>query len=259
MVWQIVALINDKMPFSKQKIHAFVLILSTIGLLSCQKQQANSLDVQLVWQGKPLNCEQVLPIGDWKIEQLQFYLADFQLDGQPQALLANDWQNQHIALLGTDCHSAGQWQVQLREPLQSGELRFTLGVPEHLNHQNPLTATSPLQQSDMHWSWQNGYKFFRLDLQEATSGWSMHLGATGCSAASVMRAPSAPCLAPNRPQVVINYQQGAKLSLDLAPLFAGFTPAADNSCMSDPHQQSCQQLLPVFGIGGAQQLWRSAQ
>lgn len=261
MVWQIVALINDKMPFSKQIIKALVLILSVTSLVACQKQPPTALSVQLLWQGQPLACGQPLPLADasWQLEQLQFYVSDFQHNGQPLLLVENDWQSTQVSLLGTDCQSPGQWQILLQQPLPSGELRFTLGLPSTLNHQNPLTAQSPLQQSDMHWSWQNGYKFFRLDLQGAAGGWSMHLGSTGCRSASVMRAPSAPCLAPNRPQVALQYQQGDKLTLDLAPLFAVLTPSADNSCMSDPNQHSCQQLLPVFGLGGAQQLWQSAR
>ncbi len=257
MVWQNVALSNDKMSFSKQIIKALALILGASLLVSCQKPQPTVLSVALLWQGQPLACGQPLPLpaANWQLAQLQLYLADFQHNGQPLRLLENDWQNQQVALLGTDCHSAGQWQVLLQQPLPSGELSFSLGLPAALNHQNPLTAKSPLQQSDMHWSWQNGYKFFRLDLQGPAGGWSMHLGSTGCSSASVMRAPSAPCIAPNRPQVVLNYQQGATLTLDLAPLFSQLTPAADNSCMSDPNQQSCQLLFPVFGLGGTQQLW----
>lgn len=255
MVWQIVALINDKMPFYKQIIKALALICGVNLLVSCQKQPPTAVSVQLLWQGQPIACGQALPLKGWQLEQIQFYLADFQLNGQPQLLSANDWQSQQIALLGTDCHSAGQWQVLFQQPLSSGELSFTLGVPQSLNHQNPLTAKSPLQQSDMHWSWQTGYKFFRLDLQGPKGGWSMHLGATGCSSASVMRAPTLPCVAPNRPRVLLNFQQGAELTLDLAPLFAQLTPAMDNSCMSDPNQKSCQVLLPIFGIGGPQQLW----
>ena len=258
MVWQIVALINDKMPFYKQIIKALALIFCTSVLVSCQKPQPAAISVQLLWQGQPIACGQPLPLEGWLLEQIQFYLADFHLNSQPQKLVANDWQDEHISLLGTDCHSAGQWQILFEQPVANGELSFTLGVPASLNHQNPLTAKSPLQQSDMHWSWQNGYKFFRLDMQGATGGWSMHLGSTGCSSASVMRAPTAPCVAPNRPQVKLQYQQAAKLSLDLAPLFASLTPAQDNSCMSDPNQKSCQTLLPTFGVDGAQQLWSIA-
>ena len=36
-------------------------------------------------------------------------------------------------------------------------------MPWQLNHQNPLTASSPLNISEMFWSWQLGHKFLRFD------------------------------------------------------------------------------------------------
>ncbi len=43
-------------------------------------------------------------------------------------------------------------------------LEFKIGVPETLNHIDPLTAVSPLNYTDMHWHWASGYKFFRAGL-----------------------------------------------------------------------------------------------
>ncbi len=257
------------MAFNTQIFKLCGYFIATTLLVACQKQTAEPLiyplDVQLMWQNQPLNCQQSLPISAqaMQIDQLQFYLADFQLDGAKQRLINNAWQQENIALLGTDCQSDGQWQLQFSEPLPSGALSFSVGVPFAQNHQNPLQAQTPLQQSDMHWSWQQGYKFFRLDLQSPNFGWSLHLGSTGCSSASVMRAPTSPCLAPNRPQIRLAYQAGQHLILDLAPLFQEFSPTANNHCMSDPHQLSCQQLLPKLGIAKpdgtqSQQLWRTS-
>lgn len=259
MVWQNVALSNDKMAFNLQKIKIIALFISAAALQGCQPPAPTPVAVTLLWQGQPLRCGQSLPLREpgWQLSQLQFYLADFSLDGQPLALVDSAWQNPTLALLGTDCHSEAHWQLWFAKPLPDGELQFSVGVPAALNHQNPLTARHPLQQADMHWSWQSGYKFFRLDLQGPAGGWSMHLGSTGCQSASVMRAPTEPCKAPNRPQVRIPWQSGSRLTLDLAALFAKLQPDANNSCMSDPNQRSCQQLLPVFGLSGPQQLWGS--
>lgn len=236
-------------------ISLLVLLLITLG--ACQPKSHSTLQVQLLWQGQPLNCDHSFMLNNqpWQLQQLQFYLSGFAQQQRPLALTPNDYQSAELALLGTDCQSAGQWQLHFAEPLQRAPLAFELGVPFSLNHQNPLTAGIPLQQLDMHWAWQSGYKFFRLDLKGPQHDWSLHLGSSGCSAASVMRAPTQPCAAPNRVRVQLPYQGQSTLTLDLAMLFSDFIPTADNSCMADPASLSCQQLMPVLGIGGTTRLW----
>ena len=44
-------------------------------------------------------------------------------------------------------------------------LRFTLGVPKNLNHEDAAIAPSPLNLTSMWWNWQGGYKFLRTDLE----------------------------------------------------------------------------------------------
>ncbi|WP_240652863.1 MbnP family copper-binding protein [Rheinheimera riviphila] len=228
-------------------------------LSACQPKSNSTLLVQLLWQGQPIDCNSKLLLGGqpWQLQQLQFYLSNFSQQQQPLLLQPNDYQSTELALLGSDCQSPGQWQLQFAAPLLHAPLEFELGVPFLLNHQNPLTAGVPLQQMDMHWAWQSGYKFFRLDLNGPQHDWSLHLGSSGCSSASVMRAPTTPCTAPNRVQVQLPYQDQSTLTLDLAALFGDFIPAADNSCMADPASLSCQQLLPALGIGigGSSTVW----
>mgnify|MGYP003863937477 CR=1 FL=1 len=229
----------------------------TMLLNACQPKTAATLQVQLLWQGQPIDCQSNLMLGgqSWQLQQLQFYLSNFSQHQQPLLLQPNEYQSEQLALLGTDCQSKGQWQLQFATPLQHAPLTFELGVPFVLNHQNPLTAGIPLQQLDMHWAWQSGYKFFRLDLNGQQHDWSLHLGSSGCSSASVMRAPTKPCVAPNRAQIQLPYQGQSTLTLDLAALFGDFIPAADNSCMADPASLSCQQLLPALGIEGTHKVW----
>ncbi len=229
-------------------------LLTLMVLLSaCQPATPTTLQVQLLWQGQLLDCQTVFTVAGqpWQLQQLQFYVSAFSQQQQPLTLIPNEYRNQQLALLGTDCHSTGQWQLEFTTPLQQGDLEFEIGVPFQLNHQNPLTAGNPLQQMDMHWAWQSGYKFFRLDLKGQHHDWSFHLGSTGCSSASVVRAPTAACSAANRVRVQLPYQGQTTLTLDLAELLHDFVPTADNSCMSDPASLSCQQLLPALGISGA--------
>ncbi len=225
---------------------------------SCDRAPSDDprlLPVRLMWQGQPLSCGQTLHLAGqaMQLDMVQLYLSQFSQQS-PVALQPSANSTDSAVLLGVDCHAAEQtarWVIPLSRPLVDGPLHFTLGLPNTLNHQNPLTAASAFQAADMHWSWQFGYKFLRIDLAAATasgSPWSFHLGSTGCDAPSVMRAPSRDCQAPNRVAVTVAYQVGQPLSLDLAPLLADFTPTADNSCMSDPQLASCQWLLGRLGL-----------
>ena len=242
--------INTKMQNSKQIIN-FCMIFLLLWLAGCHPQSPAPLQLQLQWQGQPLRCDSNLTLNGqtFQLAQLQLFLSDFS-QTKPIALTPGPYSNDRLVLLGIDCQSndAGQWQIPLASALTKGPLSFSLGVPPDLNHQNPLVAQAPLQQTDMHWSWQHGYKFLRLDLT-GSANWSLHLGSTGCSGPSVMRAPTTPCQQPNQLQVSLQYSGHQQLVLDLAPLLQDFGANGENSCMSDPQTRSCQQLLPRLGIG----------
>ena len=219
-------------------------------LAGCQPQRPAPLQLHLQWQGQPLRCDSNLTLDGqtFQLAQLQLFLSDFH-QTKPIALTPGPYSNDRLVLLGIDCQSndAGQWHIPLASALTAGPLNFTLGIPAELNHQNPLLAAAPLQQTDMHWSWQHGYKFLRLDLT-GTANWSLHLGSTGCKGPSVMRAPQSPCQQPNQVQVQLQYSGQPQLILDLGPLLQDFGASGDNSCMSDPQTKSCRQLLPRLGV-----------
>ncbi|HEX5793659.1 MAG TPA: MbnP family copper-binding protein [Rheinheimera sp.] len=244
------------------------LLLALALLTACQPdtvQPSPPLAVQLQFAGQPLQCDSSFSLGPqrWQLSQLQFYLSDFQLNGKALPLVADQrYQQPHLALLGTVCDGNDNWQLQFQQAPAHGTLSFKLGVPPALNHQDPLRAVAPLNQSELFWSWQQGYKYLRLDLTaidgaSGQTGWSLHLGANGCQSASPLRAPAGPCAAPNLAQVQLAYRQGQQLVLDLAPLLNGLTLSSDNHCMADPNRLSCQQILPRLGIAGAQQIWSS--
>jgi uncharacterized repeat protein (TIGR04052 family) len=247
------------MQNSKQIIN-FCAIFLLVVLGGCQPQHPAPLQLQLQWQGQPLRCDSPMTLAGqtFQLSQLQLFLSDFH-QTKPIALTPGPYSNDRLVLLGIDCQSndLGQWQIPLATALTPGPLNFTLGVPADLNHQNPLLATPPLQQTDMHWSWQHGYKFLRLDLT-GHANWSLHLGSTGCKGPSVMRAPSTPCQQPNQIQVSVQYSGQQQLVLDLAPLLQDFGANGENSCMSDPQTHSCRQLLPRLGVAASavEGLWQ---
>ena len=237
-----------------------LLLLLLSGCDTAPTANPSSLSLQLQFDGQPLRCDTTIVLSDkpWQLAQLQLYLSDFSLNNKPLLLDPTPLHQQpQLALLGTVCSDAtsDNWQLKFTRPLTSGTLTFSVGVPLARNHQDPLQAKPPLNQSDMYWSWQQGYKYLRLELSAADSQWALHLGATGCQSASPMRPPTSPCLAQNRPRIAIAFQVGQSLSLDLAPLLDGISLSADNHCMADANRLSCQTLLPRLGIGAAPLGW----
>ena len=224
-----------------------VLAISMLG--GCQPDAASGLSkhlaVQLSGLQRQPDCQQPIFIAEqpWQIQNLRFFLSDFSLNQRPLQLASSQWQQPRLALLGTDCQGNSNWLLEFTEPLTPGRLSFTLGLPFPVNHQNPLTASSPLNHSEMYWSWQLGYKFLRLDLQGPGHGWAFHLGSTGCQSASVLRPPAAPCKAANTFKVTLDYQRGQSLQLDLALLLDKVDLGLNSSCMSDSQQSNCQQLF----------------
>lgn len=240
-----------------------LLLLLLSGCDNTTTANTSSLLLQLQFKGQPLRCDTTMLLSDkpWQLAQLQLYLSDFSLNNKPLLLDPTPLHQQpQLALLGTVCseQANANWQLKFTRPLTSGTLAFSVGVPLARNHQDPLQAKPPLNQSDMYWSWQQGYKYLRLELSAADSQWALHLGATGCQSPSPLRPPTNPCLAQNRPRIAIAYQSGQSLSLDLAPLLDGISLSADNHCMADPNRLSCQTLLPRLGVGATPLGW-SAQ
>jgi uncharacterized repeat protein (TIGR04052 family) len=211
-----------------------------------------------------------LQVNDWQTSDLallQFFSRECQskVDSNLDDTKSKNQQNsdvqqidvqhsdvQHIDVQHTESLSIHQ-QLELAEPLlinEHSELIFELGVPFALNHLNPLTQPSPLNLPAMFWSWRAGYKFLRLDLFNPSESWVFHLGSTGCVADSVMRAPKMACAEPNRMQFALKPQgAGTALLVHLDRLLAGVSLEAQQSCLLQPEQQSCQILLNNLASG----------
>lgn len=240
---------------------------------------------------RPLVCgERYAGVGASKssvtLADLRFYVMDVQLlraDGQAVALaLEQDgiWQQKNLALLdfedgGGSCNigTKGVRHV-VRGSAPAGEyrgLRFTLGVPPAMNHADPTLAASPLNLTAMFWSWQAGYKFFKLDLAPApreagaavpaaaagapsATGFVFHVGSTGCVGGSRVGDPPK-CANSNR--VMINLPgflpQANVVHLDLGALLANTeldknTPKTSPGCMSFPDDPDCDQVMTRLGL-----------
>jgi uncharacterized repeat protein (TIGR04052 family) len=167
----------------------------------------------------------------------------------------NAWQSQNVALIrqSPDC---AENRTNLRVSFsfedsrdlfltsnESLELRFSLGVPFEINHQNPVTQSSPLNDSSMFWAWRNGYKFIRWDMQNEMS-----------ESAAMVRAPAQECKFPNRIEVSLplklNSLQNNEvvINMDLSLILGDLMPSQSTTCMfSSIDEPSCQKLLNNSG------------
>jgi uncharacterized repeat protein (TIGR04052 family) len=172
------------------------------------------------------------------------------------------WQRRDVALLGfedegTKCADGSPLKhTEIAGAAPDGRytgIEFTIGVPEDLDHADATIAQSPLNLSDMFWSWQDGYKFFRFDARvrgaDGKGGsYIFHLGSTACA----MMNRAATCSSPNRPTIVLAKFDPTKnvVVADLASLFANADLAALASaggCMSAAGD-ACQPVMRDLGV-----------
>ena len=155
-------------------------------------------------------------------------------------------------------------------------LRFTLGVPFALNHEDSTIAPSPLNLTSLFWSWQGGYKFVRIDLGSSGRpqtlkpgepmpmfgdaegslkfGFAIHLGSTMCGTGARNERP-AECRNPNRATIEFADFDPARqvVVADLRALLEGVNvdvnqPKTPAGCMSSPNDGDCDPLMHNFGV-----------
>lgn len=200
----------------------------------------------------------------------RFYVHDVALvDAQGVARtveLTDDgtWQRDGVALLdfengtGPCVNGTAATNTQVRGTVAAGDytgIRFTLGVPESLNHADQTTATAPLDLTALFWSWNAGYKFARLDhtSDAQPEGWFVHLGSTGCSPAGDPTVPATSCANAHRPVVSLDgfdWQTDA-IAADYGALLADSDltqNSAAKGCMSFPGDPECHAVMNNFGL-----------
>lgn len=240
-------------------------LLSLLLLIACTPQpQVINLTFQPTFEGSPINCNQTFTTNQtsWSLTQIQFFLHDIQFQNQQgdwhQAqILAKENADPNVVLLGGYCGESMNWQfnVEVKDMLMK-KIRFSVGVPFALNHLNPLTQSSPLNQSDMFWTWQTGYKFLRMEMSSTDSEWIFHLGSTGCKSPSPVRPPKTACKNPNRPVIELDNFDGKKsIAFEIDKLIAGIDLVAHDNCQSEENNSSCQILMPRMGLGNKQQVF----
>ncbi len=135
-------------------------------------------------------------------------------------------------------------------------LRFTVGVPFDMNHQDASTAAPPLNVSTLFWGWEGGYKFLRLDgrTRGLPNGHNFHLGSTGCQLSGPNQVTS--CDNSNRFEVELadfDPTRSQRLVLDVAALFSGSNLDVNEAqtapgCMSASTDADCAPLYQRLGL-----------
>jgi uncharacterized repeat protein (TIGR04052 family) len=202
-----------------------------------------------------------------QISDFRFYVQDVELrnaDGDYVAveLDTSNWQTENVALLDFEdgCTDLGNEEMNsvvtgaVPEGTYDG-IRFVMGVPFALNHDNPATASSPLNATAMQWNWQDGYKFLRIDSGTfSMTDWRMHLGSTGCDGDPVAGGTTT-CSSPNR--VEVDFASFDPANDSVVANFAALVDGAaldENQedtpvgCMSGPTDSDCAPLFENLGL-----------
>lgn len=225
---------------------------------------AKPVEIEFVAQydGKPISCDP--GTGPLALVDLRFFVHNLELtdlDGNTVQVMFDvvpGWQSEELALvdletgnLGCSSGSASTRDV-ITASVPDGQyrgLRFSMSVPEYLNHGDPLLADAPLTQTPMHWHWRSGYKFLRAGVANDSDLAWMHLGSAGCrgSIGNLLG-----CDRSNRPQAWLPEFEPAKhkVGVDLSRLFsvAELQDGMERSCQMGPDETACSDWLPALGL-----------
>lgn len=240
-----------------------------------------SLLIQPMFNNEVLSCERSFTLldKDWHYQQLQMYISNVELkdtDGiwQSWPMKVTNYQHSNVALIGENCRDNivkndvlnaddknANWQISFEYTPDLSimtAIRFTLGVPFSINHLNPISQNSPLNDSSMFWVWQTGHKFLRFEMVSGVENWLFHLGSTGCASPSVMRAPEQACLQPNRVNVELPFNKNSNvIYFDIAQLLKGIKPSNTTICQANPLDENCIKPLENIGVTQMQKVFKS--
>jgi uncharacterized repeat protein (TIGR04052 family) len=133
-------------------------------------------------------------------------------------------------------------------------VRYSVSVPESINHTDLTVMPAPLNNLAMAWNWQFGRKFVKIEVSEDTgTPWAsktmfLHVGSTGCTG-NPAAGEDANCSLPNRNSVTFRKFNPAKqqIAINLKPLLGGID-VSDGFCMSDPTDADCGPLFSALGM-----------
>lgn len=215
-----------------------------------------------------------------ELHDLRFYVSGVSLltaqDAEvPVTLTPDDWQNDQVSLIDLEdgsgaCAEAGTaaTNASVRGTVPPGNytgVKFTVGVPQALNHSDYAVATKPMDVQALAWSWQAGRKFLQIEVNPAgglarpapaapSTTFYVHLGSTGCTGNPVT-GETVNCSRPNRMDFHAHAFDPAsqQIVVDLAGLFATSNLTTDGGsapgCMSGATDPECGPIFQALQIG----------
>lgn len=243
--------------------------LDTSASGSSEAGEPTQIDLRIQFEAKvgaaPFRCGQTFPkVGTSQSTidpvDFRFYVHNLRLlDAQGKEVPAiiperEVWQAQGVALLDFEndegsCRFGGDAGLNsvITARVPAGRykgLRFTLGVPAALNHQDPLGLGAPFQSGGMQWNWLTGFKFLALEYRSGESSGLLHIGSTACTGGGPQEVT---CRKSNRAEVFFpDFEPGvSRIAADLGAVFAKSDLSVDQICHSD--EQSC---VPMFAQAG---------
>lgn len=212
------------------------------------------------WQGASIDCEG----GDPALTDLRFYVNAVQLIDT--AGRAHDvryatefgWQNDAVAIIDLEDGSGAcingnsdvfSYLIGAVPKREYRGLRFTIGVPFRLNHDDPLTAMPPLGDADMHRDRRSGYKFLRAGIATTSDGFWIHVGSARCDG-TIEHITG--CRFENRITVELpDFVPGeSTVRVELAALLDGtdLGDGVSSECSSGPSETACVAPFAALGI-----------
>lgn len=257
---------------------AMVIAAMSVGALGCGDDSAGSQSVSIEFAAmvgsEDFVCgQQYDDLGadntSLTLSDFRFYVSSVELknsdgDWVALALDSTNFQTGDVALLDFEdgCNTGSgnaATNASVTGTVPEGtydEVRFEMGVPFDVNHDNPATSPPPLNITTLQWDWQGGHKFVRIDSGSfSMTDWRMHLGSTGCDG-DPLSGGTTECSAPN---VVTVDNLGPfdpasdTIIADFAALVAGVPMDTNQAmtppgCMAGPGDQDCAPLFGNLGL-----------
>lgn len=235
----------------------------SVFLLACGEPPRNvEIRFEARQDGRTISCESTdnaVSLTDLRFFVSHVYLLDDSGMQIPVVLRPDDiWQTKELALLDLengqgDCLNGTPATNTVLHGTARGKsfrgLVFEIGVPEALNHGDPLIAKAPLTNTPMHWHWRSGYKFLRVGVKSESDGFWMHVGSARCSG---VIGDLTSCRSSNRISVLLPEfvpgRDAVVFDLDklLATIDLGDGLATD--CSSGPDETQCVGPFSTLGI-----------
>lgn len=204
-------------------------------------------------------------------QDLRVYVQDVHLiddNGKPVQVTFDTrapWQTPEVAYLdfedGTgQCKNGNpDLNTKITGTVPTGSYKsiaFTVGVPENLDHADPLSAPPPLVQS-MTWGWLYGYRFLIAEMSSTSAPAGdagvgiglLHLGSVGCDTMPDAGVDAGvTCTQANRTEVHLDgFVPGTStIVLDVAKIFAATDLKTPNECHSGG--DACPSMFASVGL-----------